>query len=380
MKKLLVVSLIALLPFLVACNATSEKESISSDFNNIKPSSLKPSMVKKHKVVIAHRGASGYLPEHSMASKAMAYAMKVDYIEQDLVMTKDDHLVVLHDHYLDRVTNVADKFPSRSRNDGRFYAIDFTLAEIQTLDMTEGFSVNEGIIKANYPDRFPIWQSKFKVHTFADEIELIQGLNKSTGKNVGLYPEIKSPAFHLKNGKDISKAVLRELKKYGYINQSNKVFVQSFDANELKRIKQDLMPQLEMSLKLVQLIAMTSWNETMIYQEGTAVPYSYDWMLNPRNMNKIAQYADGIGPWKPMLVTESENGNFAQSNGLTEAAQKAGLLVHPYTFRADKGRVPKYAKDFPSLLRLFYFDIGVDGVFTDFPDKAVDVLSSDTQN
>jgi len=375
MKNLFVVSLVALLPFVVACNATSETEFSSSDLNRIEPD-----MVKKDKVVIAHRGASGYLPEHSIASKAMAYAMKVDYIEQDLVMTKDDHLVVLHDHYLDRVTNVADKFPTRIRKDGRFYAIDFTLAEIQTLEMTEGFSVNEGMIEANYPDRFPIWHSKFKVHTFADEIELIQGLNKSTGKNVGLYPEIKSPAFHLKNGKDISKAVLLELKKYGYINKSNKVFVQSFDANELKRIKQELMPQLEMSLKLVQLIAMTSWNETVTYKGEEAIPYSYDWMLKPENMKKIAQYADGIGPWRPMLVTESENGSFAQSNGLTEAAQKAGLLVHPYTFRADKGKVPKYAKDFQTLLRFFYFDIGVDGVFTDFPDKAVEVLSSDTQN
>ena len=375
MKNLFVVSLVALLPFVVACNATSETEFSSSDLNRIEPD-----MVKKDKVVIAHRGASGYLPEHSIASKAMAYAMKVDYIEQDLVMTKDDHLVVLHDHYLDRVTNVADKFPTRIRKDGRFYAIDFTLAEIQTLEMTEGFSVNEGMIEANYPDRFPIWHSKFKVHTFADEIELIQGLNKSTGKNVGLYPEIKSPAFHLKNGKDISKAVLLELKKYGYINKSNKVFVQSFDANELKRIKQELMPQLEMSLKLVQLIAMTSWNETVTYKGEEAIPYSYDWMLKPENMKKIAQYADGIGPWRPMLVTESENGSFAQSNGLTEAAQKAGLLVHPYTFRADEGKVPKYAKDFQTLLRFFYFDIGVDGVFTDFPDKAVEVLSSDTQN
>ncbi len=390
MKNLFVVSLVALLPFVVACNATSETEFSSVDLNrtelsSIKPSSLKPSgiepdMVIKHKVVIAHRGASGYLPEHSMASKAMAYAMKVDYIEQDLVMTKDDHLVVLHDHYLDRVTNVADKFPNRSRKDGRYYAIDFTLAEIQTLDMTEGFSLNEGIIAANYPDRFPIWSSKFKVHTFADEIELIQGLNKSTGQNVGLYPEIKSPAFHLQNGKDISKAVIHELKKYGYTNHDSKVFVQSFDANELQRIKQELMPQLDVNLRLVQLIAMTSWNETVTYKDGEAVPYSYDWMLKPQNMKKIAQYADGIGPWKPMLVTESENGNFAQSNGLTEAAQKAGLLVHPYTFRADEGKVPKYAKDFQTLLRFFYFDIGVDGVFTDFPDKAVDVLSSHTQN
>ncbi|MUH72526.1 glycerophosphodiester phosphodiesterase [Psychrosphaera haliotis] len=366
MKVVFSVFTVLVLPFLVACSATDG-------------SSL-DSKVKPNKTVIAHRGASGYLPEHSMASKAMAYAMKVDYIEQDLVMTKDDHLVVLHDHYLDRVTNVAEKFPSRSRKDGRFYALDFTLAEIKTLDMTEGFSVKEGVIEANYPDRFPIWRSKFKVHTFADEIELIQGLNKSTGQNVGLYPEIKSPAFHLHSGKDISKAVLLELKKYGYINHESKVFVQSFDANELKRIKQALMPQLDMNLKLVQLIAATSWKETVTYKGGVAVPYNYDWMLQPENMDKIAQYADGIGPWKSMLVTENKKLKTVKSNGLVEAAHKAGLLVHPYTFRADKGKVPSYVKDFSELLRFFYFDIGVDGVFTDFPDKAVDVLSSEKQN
>ena len=93
------------------------------------------------KIVIAHRGASGYLPEHTLPAKALAYGMKPDYIEQDVVMTKDDKLVVLHDHYLDRVTNVATLFPDRARKDGRYYAIDFTLAEIKQLSVTEGFNI-----------------------------------------------------------------------------------------------------------------------------------------------------------------------------------------------------------------------------------------------
>ncbi len=94
-------------------------------------------------LVIAHRGASGYLPEHTLPAKALAYAMKPDYIEQDVVMTKDDQLVVLHDHYLDRVTDVAERFPDRAREDGRYYAIDFTLAEIKSLRVTEGFKLDE---------------------------------------------------------------------------------------------------------------------------------------------------------------------------------------------------------------------------------------------
>ena len=103
------------------------------------------------KVVIAHRGASGYLPEHTLPAKAMAYARGADYLEQDLVMTKDNELVVLHDHYLDRVTDVAERFPDRARKDGRYYAIDFTLAEIKSLKFTEGFEIENGKKVQGYP-------------------------------------------------------------------------------------------------------------------------------------------------------------------------------------------------------------------------------------
>jgi len=334
-------------------------------------------MNTQNKVVIAHRGASGYLPEHSMPAKAMAYAMGADYIEQDVVMSKDDQLLILHDHYLDRVTDVAVKFPERKRKDGRYYAIDFTLAEIQTLAMTEGFSVEGGQNKANFPERFPLWKSTFKVHTLADEIELIQGLNHSTNQNIGIYPEIKSPAFHLNEGKDISKAVLNELKQYGYSKPSSKVFLQCFDPIELKRIKTVLLPELNISIKLVQLIAMTSWQETLIYTEQGQDVYNYDWMLKPSAMAKIAEYANGIGPWSPMLINEGEDKTAKPtSNGMVEAAHNAGLVVHPYTFRADKGLIPEFAENFDELLHIYYHDIGVDGVFTDFPDKAVNFLEN----
>jgi glycerophosphoryl diester phosphodiesterase len=163
-------------------------------------------------LVIAHRGASGYLPEHTLEAKTLAYAMKPDYIEQDVVMTKDDQLVVLHDHYLDRVTDVAERFPNRARADGRYYAIDFTLAEIKTLRVTEGFDIDaQGNKVAGFPDRFPLWKGDFTVPTLAEEIELIQGLNKTLGYNIGIYPEIKAPWFHRHEGKDISQAVLKVL-------------------------------------------------------------------------------------------------------------------------------------------------------------------------
>lgn len=217
------------------------------------------------KVVIAHRGASGYLPEHTLPAKAMAYAQGADFLEQDLVMTKDNELIVLHDHYLDSVTDVADRFPGRARKDGRFYAIDFTLPEIRSLKFTEAFEIKDGKKVQTYPNRFPMGKSSFHIHTFQEEIEFVQGLNKSTGKNIGIYPEIKAPWFHKQEGKDISTRVLEVLKQYGYSKKSDNVYLQCFDANELKRIKNELLPKLGMDLKLVQLIAYTDWHET--YEE-----------------------------------------------------------------------------------------------------------------
>ena len=158
---------------------------------------------QNNKIVVAHRGASGYLPEHTLPAKAMAYAMGADYVEQDVVMTKDDQLIVIHDDTLNRTTDVAEKFPGRARADGEYYAIDFTLAEILTLNVTEGFTVENGQKQQIYPARFPMGASTFKIHTLAQEIEFVQGLNKATGRDVGIYPEIKSPAFHLAEGKDL---------------------------------------------------------------------------------------------------------------------------------------------------------------------------------
>ncbi|MEZ8404691.1 glycerophosphodiester phosphodiesterase [Vibrio splendidus] len=326
-------------------------------------------------LVIAHRGASGYLPEHTLPAKALAYAMKPDYIEQDVVMTKDDQLVVLHDHYLDRVTDVADRFPTRARADGRYYAIDFTLAEIKSLKVTEGFNLDDqGNRVAGFPARFPMWQSDFRVATFAEEIELIQGLNKTLGYDVGIYPEIKAPWFHRHEGKDISKAVLATLQQYGYLSKDDKVYLQCFDANELQRINDELMPAMEMDLKLVQLMAYTDWNEAMTYKGDKATPYSYDWMFEKGGMAKVASYADGIGPWKPMLVDDASTKDNIIIKPLMKSAKDVGLDVHPYTFRADPGRIPAYADNFDGMLDVFYNQVKVDGVFTDFPDKAVDFL------
>ncbi len=163
-------------------------------------------------LVIAHRGACGYLPEHTFACKALAVGQGADFLELDLVMTKDDQLVVVHDHFLDGITNVADYFLDRARADGHFYVMDFTLAEIRQLQMTEPFIQHAGHQQAVYPNRFPLWASRFSIHTFEEELQFIRGLEKTLSCSIGLYVEIKAPWLHHRAGKDISLATLTLLK------------------------------------------------------------------------------------------------------------------------------------------------------------------------
>ena len=145
--------------------------------------------------IAAHRGASGYLPEHTLPAKAMAYAMGVDYVEQDVVMTRDGKLMVMHDILVDTTTDVAKKFPDRHRDNGRYYACDFTCDELRTLRVTERFDPKTG--KAVFPDRFPDSPIGYQIPTLEEEFYQVQGLNKSTGRNVGVYVEVKEPEFFM---------------------------------------------------------------------------------------------------------------------------------------------------------------------------------------
>ncbi len=303
-----------------------------------------PSNKNSDKFVIAHRGASGYIPEHTMESKAMAHAMDADFIEQDLVLSKDGIPIVIHDIYLGEVTNVAELFPKMSRKDGRFYAIDFTFDQLMSLSVNE--RVNHKTKKPVFPNRFPQNKSNFKLHSLEEEIELIQGLNKSTGKNIGIYPEIKNPSFHRQEGKDISKIVLQVLNDYGYSKQSDACVLQCFDASELQRIREEL----KCELFLTQL------------------------MQFPENSEKIEQYAtyaNAIGPSINQLIL-ARKGN-SEGNKIVDKAHSLGLKVHAYTFRKDQH--PNF-KNFEDLLEFGFHDLQLDGVFTDFPDLVVDYLEN----
>jgi len=304
----------------------------------------------ERKIVVAHRGASGYLPEHTLEAKALGYAMGADYLEQDVVLTKDDHPIVIHDIHLDAVTNVSDIFPDRARSDGRFYAIDFTLNEIKTLRVTERIDLKTK--SAVYPNRFPEGSSHFQIPTLSEEIELIQGLNKSTGGKVGIYTEIKSPAWHREQGKDISKIVLTVLNRYGYNDKGDNAYLQCFDRSEIKRIRYEL----DSGLKLIQLIS--------------GADSDFDVLLTPGGLKELSVYVDGIGPSMSRIIKGRDKDGKMIFTSLVEDAHKAGLEVHPYTFRADA--LPQYVKTFDELLRIFLVDAEVDGIFTDFPDLAVE--------
>lgn len=313
------------------------------------------------KIVIAHRGASGYLPEHTLEAKAMAYAMGAHYIEQDLVLTRDDRVIVLHDITLDRTTDVADRFPGRARDDGRYYAIDFDLYEIRQLQATEGFRLVDGEREQGFANRFPLERSDFRVPTFEEEIELIQGLNHSTGRDVGIYPEIKQPEFHRAEGKDISSAVIDVLKRYGYTGKTDKVFLQTFSFQELEIIDSEIMPAAGVDIRLIQLLRNTD---------------EYPWMFEAEGMRMLAENADGIGPAHPLIIDPESAPGALRISALVERAHAAGLDVHPHTFRADPGQLPPYAESFVDLLEQHYFTAGVDGLFTDFPDLAVEFLQA----
>ena len=299
----------------------------------------------KNKIVIAHRGASGYLPEHTLESKAMAHAMNVDFIEQDIVLSKDDVPIVIHDIYLDDVTNVATKFHTRKRDDNRFYVIDFTFDELKTLQVTERFNPETG--KQVYESRFPTGKGNFKLHSLQEEIELIQGLNKSTNKTIGIYPEIKEPAFHKKEGKSLTEIVLKVLSDYGYNTKNDNCILQCFDAKELERIRVELKSE----LFLVQLI---------------------EYPKEVLQLKHFASYADGIGPWYNYILSEKVN-NQNTFTSLVSDAHKLSLVVHPYTFRADDlGQF----KSFENMLQTLFIDANIDGGFTDFPDKVIAFLES----
>jgi glycerophosphoryl diester phosphodiesterase len=245
---------------------------------------------------------------------------------------------------LDDVTNVATKFPAKKRDDNRYYVIDFTFNELKTLQVSERFNPETG--EQVYKNRFPKGKGNFTLHSLQEEVELIQGLNTSTKKNTGIYPEIKNPKFHQKEGKKLTEIVLKVLTNYGYTTKQDACILQCFDAIELERIRKEL----KSGLFLVQLIEDPG--ET-------------------KQLKHFATYADGIGPWYKQILDKKVDGKFTFTS-LVSDAHKLGLKVHPYTFRVDS--LDEFAT-FEEMMQTVFIEANVDGAFTDFPDVVLKFLN-----
>ena len=297
--------------------------------------------------VIAHRGASGYLPEHTAVAKALAYGLGVDFIEQDVVATRDGEAVVLHDIYLDEISDVAEKFPARARDDGHFYVIDFDLAELRTLALIE--RRRPGTNERVYPGRFPYDLPTFRILTLDEEIDLISGLNASTGRHVGLYPEIKNPAWHEAAGIDLTRRV-HEVLSRARDRISGPVFVQSFSPEALVRYRNEFGSE----TPLVQLLGR---DEALMLVD------------DPARLTQIGRYANGLGlPYGTLIVRE---GDSLARSPLARLLETSPLVIHPYTLRRDVA--PPEGIDYFAALRFLIRELAVDALFCDHPDDALAV-------
>ena len=305
-------------------------------------------------LVVAHRGASGYLPEHTLAAKAHAHALGADFIEQDIVLTKDDVPVVLHDVYLDAVTDVARRFPGRARPDGRHYALDFTLAELRQLEVRERVNLKSG--EAQYPARYPSAAAPtgLRIPTLEEELTLVQALNRSTGRVAGIYPEIKAPRWHREQGRDPSRVILPVLARFGYAEKAAPCFLQCFEWEEVRRLRGEL----GWKGRLVQLIGASGEAA-----DGT----DYGALCTAAGIKELAGLVDGIGPAISRIVTWPAAGGAPKFTDLVRLAHDAGLAVHPYTIRVDD--LPRNCPSADALHEALFATARVDGVFTDFTDR-----------
>lgn len=293
-------------------------------------------------IVIGHRGASGYLPEHTTESAAMAHAMNADYIEQDCVLSKDAVPMVIHDIILDDLTDVATVFPDRKRDDGHWYVYDFTLAELRTLRVTERRSKNRAW--KDRGTRFPLEQGSFRISTLAEHLQLIQGLNKSRGRVAGVYVEVKEPKKHRAAGLDASVEILRVITEYGYDSADDPIFLQCFDKDEVNRIRNELKSPLP-----------------LIYLLGTA-PTAQD-------IADAAKFCDGLGVLLTLVVSGKAENDKPAVTDLVKTSHENGLQVHVWTFRTDS--LPAFANNADQMLEWLAVDAGVDGIFSDQPDVVV---------
>jgi glycerophosphoryl diester phosphodiesterase len=318
-------------------------------------------------LVIGHRGASGYRPEHTLESYRLAAQLGADYIEPDLVSTKDGVLVARHENEIGGTTNVADhpEFAARRTTkvvDGvsitGWFTEDFTLAELKTLRAKE-----------RIPQLRPqnaAYDGRFEVPTFQEVLDLRKRLSKELKRPIGVYPETKHPTYFRALGLPLEEPLVRALTRNGLNRAGAPVFVQSFETGNLVALDRELR------VPLVQLLgapAATPVGDSRTYSE----------LATPAGLHAIARYADGVGPSKDYIVPRNADQSSAAPTRFVADAHDAGLVVHPYTFRRENTFLPLELRssgdpagigDLTAELRQF-LALGIDGFFTDNPDIGV---------
>ncbi|OWZ03482.1 Glycerophosphoryl diester phosphodiesterase [Phytophthora megakarya] len=344
----------------------------------------------KHPAITGHRGASGYLPDHTIEGYTFAIEVGVDVIEPDLVITKDGALVVRHEPYIDGTTNVADhpEFASRRSNktlDGvrieGYFVSDFTLAEIKTLRAVQPLS-----------ERDQSYNGLYEIPTFEEVIQLAQNKSAVYNRTIAIYPEVKHSSFHKALGLPIENTMMELLTKYDLNHADAPVFIQSFETQNLRELHHVT------NITLVQLIDAFGSDPTtgdLIFVAPSDRPYdwtlanrteNYGYLTTPAGLAEVATYADVIAPYKRYLlkaiaVEIDENGNIADSNDdgtisdadyyifedkkIIDDAHAAGLKVHTWTMRDENYRLAVNYSGNATLEYLELFDMGVDGLFSD---------------
>ena len=335
---------------------------------------------EEHPLVIGHRGASGYLPEHTLQSYALAIKLGADYVEPDLVATKDGYLIARHEPNIADTTDVRTKFPERETTktvDGvpttGFFASDFTLAEIKTLRAVQTF-----------PERPQRFNGRFKIPTLEEVIDLVKRESRKRHRRIGIYPETKHPTFHKDLGLPLEPRLVKILKRAGWDSRRDPVFIQSFEQSNLQRLNRMI------GVRLVQLVDAND-----VLPDGSleyVAPFDrpYDWTVSgdpelesrtfgffatDEGLEEISTYADAIGPWKRYIVSTLGTGpdsarTLAPPTDLIQRAHAHGLQIHTWTFRNEQSRLVSDYGGNPINEYLQFYELGIDGVFSDFPDTA----------
>jgi glycerophosphoryl diester phosphodiesterase len=326
----------------------------------------------KTPIIIAHRGASGHRPEHTLSSYRLGIEMGADFVEPDLVLTKDGHLVCRHENEIGGTTNVGDKPEFASRKavkiiDGErfegWFTEDFTLAELKTLRAKERLPQ---LRPANMA-----FDGQDEIPTFQEVLDLIKGKTAPGGKAIGIYPETKHPTYFDRVNLSHDRPLVAAIKGANLDSANAQIYVQSFEVGNLKRLKA------QTRARLIQLVSA----EGGPADDATT---TYAAMTSDAGLAQIATYAAGLGPQKSMIIPTTQDGKPQPDTDLVARGHKAGLALHPWTFRAENYFLPSnlqrgvatdptyqaQAGDLEAECKRF-LDLGVDGLFSDHPAMAV---------